>query len=120
MTALLSVLKEFIQLEQVTGALVLDRSGNVREGISSGGSVDTDAEAAALGRGVAAAKSLGRDLDMGELIQGTFEYEDCLLVVTPLGAHAVLVIQADRDANLGRIRLQLQRQKKAILQALAG
>jgi predicted regulator of Ras-like GTPase activity (Roadblock/LC7/MglB family) len=116
----MSVLKEFIQLDQVTGVLVLDRSGIVRDGISSGGSVDTDAEAAALGRGVAAAKVLGRDLSIGELLHGTLEYEDCLLLVTTLGGHATLVIQAERDANLGRLRLELQRRKKELLQALAG
>ena len=53
--------------------------------------------------------SMGRQLDKGPMLISMIEFEKGPVMLAPIGEDAFLVIVADKDANLGMIRLKLKK-----------
>ena len=119
MTALLELLKELILVEGINTAVVVSRDGFVIEGVSSGGRLDLDAVGAVISTGVGSSEVMGRELSVGEITQGMFEYKDGIVVMSLLGGDAILAAVASINANLGNIRYQLRKRAQEIVQVLS-
>jgi len=118
MTTLVELLKELILIEGINTAVVVSRDGFVIEGVSSGGRLDLDAVGAVISTGVGSSEVMGRELKVGEITQGMFEYKDGLVVMSLLGTDAILAVVATINANLGNIRYQLRKRAQEIIQVL--
>jgi hypothetical protein len=109
MSQLKDVLLDLAKVEGVLAALVVGRDGFVVEGMSSEESVDLEAVGAIVASNIAAADSMGREMARGTLRSMLLEYDDGPVCVGPAGPDAVLVVVGGRNANLGRIRLEMRR-----------
>ena len=67
--------------------------------------------------GFGSAESMGNQLGQGDLNLTMLEYTDGPVMFAPVGSEAFLVIVADKDTNLGWIRLTIKKNSKMIEQA---
>ena len=72
-------------------------------------SVDLEAVGAIVASNIAAADSMGREMARGTLRNMLLEYDEGPVAVGPAGPDAVLVVVGSKQANLGRIRLEMRR-----------
>ncbi|NTW60602.1 MAG: dynein regulation protein LC7, partial [Nitrospirae bacterium] len=63
--------------------------------------------------------SMGRQLDKGLMQISMIEFEQGPVMLSPIGEDAFLVIVADKDANLGMIRLKLKKHSGELALAAA-
>ncbi|GBD30981.1 hypothetical protein HRbin32_02097 [bacterium HR32] len=117
MSDLRKVLGEFTQLDGVSAALVVGRDGFVIEGVATE-DVDLEALGAVTASSLSASDALSTELGRGRLFGLMLEYEGGPMVVSPVGAEAMLVIVGNGTANLGRIRLELKKRQQAVADAL--
>ena len=112
MSELSKILENFCKLDGVRGALVLDASGTIQESATSK-PVETEPVArlvsacAALGQRTAAA------LQLEAVNQSYVEYDDYSVTAESIGPRSLVII-ADSGANLGRIRLEIRKNKKIL------
>lgn len=118
MEALRSVLSDLMLIEGVNTATVISRDGFVIEGISKTGVLDTEAVGAVISTGVGSSEVMGRELQVGEINQGMFEFDDGIVVMTLLGPDAILAVVTQPNVNLGNIRYQLKKRSRDIIAAL--
>ncbi len=109
MSQLKDVLVDLAKVEGVLAALVVGRDGFVVEGMTTEESVDLEAVGAIVASNIAAADSMGREMARGTLRNMLLEYDDGPVAVGPAGPDAVLVVVGSKQANLGRIRLEMRR-----------
>lgn len=109
MSQLKDVLMDLVKVEGVIAALVVGRDGFVVEGLTTEEAVDLEALGAIVASNLAAADSMGREMGRGSLRSLLLEYDDGPVAVGPAGPDAVLVVAGGRQANLGRIRLEMRR-----------
>ncbi len=111
------ILEAFSRLDGVHGAVVLSREGQVRadhlvdfpdpEGLSE-----------AVHRSLGVAARLSSCLHQGALTQQALEFEDSQVIVEILEGDQALAVAAAPTANLGRIRLELRKNRKAVESSL--
>ncbi len=112
------ILEAFSRLDGVFGALVLNGEGQIcAEHLVD--FADRDGLSAAVHRSRNLAGRLTGALGQGNLTQQALEFEDSQVIVEILeGGHA-LAVAAAATANLGRIRLELRKNRKAVESSLA-
>ncbi|MDQ6601700.1 MAG: roadblock/LC7 domain-containing protein [Chloroflexota bacterium] len=102
-----------IDLAAVVGNDGLLLASSAAEGI------DAEAVGAVGASGLLVAEALGRELERGGVTQTTLEYEDGLVLLTPLDPDVALLVLARPDANLGRLRLLTRRARGELLRAVS-
>ncbi len=102
-----------IDLAAVVGNDGLLLASSAAEGI------DAEAVGAVGASGLLVAEALGRELERGGITQTTLEFENGLVLLTPLDPDVALLVLAQPDANLGRLRLLTRRARGELLHAVS-
>jgi predicted regulator of Ras-like GTPase activity (Roadblock/LC7/MglB family) len=118
MAQLQELLTQLVEVEGIHTAVVVGRDGFLVDGVSRRGDVDTDAVGVAISDGIDASRVMGRELDIGEITQGVFEFSQGLIVTALVGRDAILAVAAERDANPGSVRSQLMKRARLVAEAL--
>lgn len=108
MTGLKEILGELVKVDNVNVAVCVGRDGFVIDAASSQ-TADTDAIGAMVSTGMGSAESVGRELGLGVMDQAMMEYQDGIVMMTAIGSEALLAVVANKNANLGNVRLQVRR-----------
>ncbi len=116
MTDIQKVLAEFTNIEGVHTACLVGRDGFLLDSIARSG-IDAEMIGAIASSGFGSAESMGSQLGQGELNMTMLEYGDGPVMFAPVGSEAFLVIVADKNTNLGWIRLSIKKNAKIIAQA---
>ncbi len=116
MTDIQKVLAEFTNIEGVHTACLVGRDGFLLDSIARSG-IDAEMIGAIASSGFGSAESMGSQLGQGELNMTMLEYADGPVMFAPVGSEAFLVIVADKNTNLGWIRLSIKKNAKIIAQA---
>jgi predicted regulator of Ras-like GTPase activity (Roadblock/LC7/MglB family) len=106
--ALESSLRELKESAGLTLVSIVSSDGLV---VESAHDPDVDAEAVATvaASGLLMMDSLGRELNQGPARDVILEYEENLVILSPLSDDMLLVTVGDGSTNLGRVRLLLRR-----------
>ena len=117
MPELAEILDSFCRLDGVRGALVLDSEGEVQaERFSE--APDTAALARMVQGSLASGGRLSAVLGKGRVAQQYVEFSQAQVTADSLEGGRTLVVVADTGANLGRIRLEIRKNKKAVESSL--
>jgi hypothetical protein len=111
------ILGEFLKIEGVTAAVVVGRDGFVIESAASG-KMDIDALGAMASTGLGTSEAMGKELGKGELKQMLVETEKGPIIMSPLSSDELIAIVAENEANVGRIRYDLKKNKDRLVAAL--
>jgi predicted regulator of Ras-like GTPase activity (Roadblock/LC7/MglB family) len=103
--AALNELKESAGLEL---ASVVSHDGLVIES-SHNDEIDAEAVATVAASGLLMMDSLGRELQQGAAKDVILEYENNLVILSPLNDDLLLVTVGSGNSNLGRVRLLIRR-----------
>lgn len=71
--------------------------------------LDAEELAAVATNGLMVAKAIGMELNRGAIDSATFEYGNGTIIMTTLDEELVLLLLANPDVNLGRLRLLARR-----------
>ncbi|MDT8335875.1 MAG: response regulator [Desulfurivibrionaceae bacterium] len=118
MADLKDVLTEFTNIPGVNTACLVGRDGFLLDSIAIAG-IDTEMIGAIASSGFGASESMGNQLGKGALHMSMIEYNDGPVMLSPVGADAFLVVVAEKDANLGMIRLKIKKHTSAIVESAA-
>ncbi len=102
------ILNELAKLQSVDAVCLVARDGFLLESIARTG-IDTEMIGAIASSGFGASESMGRQLEKGAITISMIEFEKGPVMFSPVGDDAFLVIIAEKDANLGMIRLKLKK-----------
>lgn len=102
------ILNELAKLQSVDAVCLVARDGFLLDSIARTG-IDTEMIGAIASSGFGAAEAMGRQLEKGLIIISMIEFEKGPVMFAPVGQDAFLAIVADKDANLGMIRLKLKK-----------
>jgi predicted regulator of Ras-like GTPase activity (Roadblock/LC7/MglB family)/CheY-like chemotaxis protein len=116
MTDIKKILAEFTNIDGVHTACLVGRDGFLLDNIARSG-IDAEMIGAIASSGFGSAESMGNQLGQGDLNLTMLEYTDGPVMFAPVGSEAFLVIVADKDTNLGWIRLTIKKNSKVIAQA---
>ena len=116
MTNIQKILAEFTNIDGVHTACLVGRDGFLLDNIARSG-IDAEMIGAIASSGFGSAESMGSQLGQGDLNLTMLEYTDGPVMFAPVGSEAFLVIVADKDTNLGWIRLTIKKNSKMIEQA---
>lgn len=109
MSQLRDVLMDLSKVDGVLATLVVGRDGFVVEGMSGDENVDLEAVGAIVASNIQASDSMGREMTRGTMRNMLIEFDDGPVAIGPAGPDAVLVVVGNKQANLGRIRLEMRR-----------
>ncbi len=118
MATLKDLLNEFAKLQGVTTVCLVGRDGFLLDSIATTG-IDTEMIGAIASSGFGASESMGKQLGKGTLSLTMIEFENGPVLFAPVGEDAFIVIIAERDSNLGMVRLKLKKHCKEIANAAA-
>ncbi|NTV15210.1 MAG: response regulator [Desulfobulbaceae bacterium] len=118
MSSLKDVLAEFTNVPGVNTACLVGRDGFLLDSIAIAG-IDTEMIGAIASSGFGASESMGKQLGKGTMSMSMIEYANGPVMLAPVGDDAFLVIVADRDANLGMIRLKIKKYAGKIAETAA-
>ncbi|MHB1343637.1 MAG: roadblock/LC7 domain-containing protein [Thermoleophilia bacterium] len=118
MASLKDVLLALTKVEGINTAVIASRDGFVIDGVTGADSLDTDAVGAVISTGIGSSEVMGRELGVGDMSQSMIEYGKGIVMISFLGADAILAVVADLQANLGNIRYQVKKHLPYIEQAL--
>ncbi len=102
------ILNELAKIQSVDAVCLVARDGFLLDSIARTG-IDTEMIGAIASSGFGASESMGRQLGKGSMAISMIEFEKGPVMLSPVGDDAFLVIIADKDANLGMIRLKLKK-----------
>ncbi len=108
-----TILSEFTNIEGVHTACLVGKDGFILDHISRQG-IDAELVGAIASSGFGSADSMGGQLGQGNLTLTMIEYDDGPVLLSPVGSDAFLVIVADKETNLGWIRLSIKKNSKEI------
>ena len=111
------ILGEFLKIDGVTAAVVVGRDGFVIESAVSG-KMDIDALGAMASTGMGTSEAMGKELGKGELHQMLVELNNGPIIMSPLSADELIAVVAGNEANVGRIRYELKKNKERLVAAL--
>lgn len=118
MSSLKDVLSEFTNIPGVNTACLVGRDGFLLDSIAIAG-IDTEMIGAIASSGFGASESMGKQLGKGAMSMSMIEYGNGPVMLSPVGDDAFLVIVADKDANLGMIRLKIKKHAGQIAETAA-
>ena len=113
MTDIQKILAEFTTIEGVHTACLVGRDGFLLDNIARKG-IDAEMIGAIASSGFGSAESMGNQLGQGELLMTMIEYKNGPVMFAPVGTEAFLVIVADKETNLGWIRIAIKKNSKEI------
>lgn len=112
MSELKKILENFCKLDGVRGALVVEAGATIEQSVTG-----KPFEVERVARLVSACSALGgrtaSALHVDGVNQSYVEYDDYSVTAETIGLRS-LVIVADSGANLGRIRLEIRKNKKIL------
>ncbi|OPX74729.1 MAG: Roadblock/LC7 domain protein [Methanoregulaceae archaeon PtaU1.Bin059] len=111
------ILGEFLKIDGVTAAVVVGRDGFVIESAVSG-KMDIDALGAMASTGMGTSEAMGKELGKGELHQMLVELDHGPIIMSPLSGDELIAVVAGNEANIGRIRYELKKNKERLVAAL--
>lgn len=111
------ILGEFLKIDGVSAAVVVGRDGFVIESAASG-KMDIDALGAMASTGLGTSEAMGRELGKGELRQMLVELDQGPIIMSPLSPDELIAIVASNEANVGRIRYELKKNRDRLVAAL--
>jgi len=111
------ILGEFLKIDGVTAAVVVGRDGFVIESAASG-KMDIDALGAMASTGMGTSEAMGKELGKGDLNQMLVELDHGPIIMSPLSADELIAVVAGNEANIGRIRYELKKNKERLVAAL--
>jgi uncharacterized protein len=118
MARIKDILADLVDVEGIKSGVVVGRDGFVIEGATRGEAKDLEAVGAVVSTGIGSAERMGKELRVGPMTQGMVEFENGVVVLSPLGAHAVLAVVADLGANLGNVRYQVKKRLSDLMGAM--
>lgn len=118
MNEIQTILSEFTTIEGVHTACLVGRDGFILDHIARQG-IDAEMIGAIASSGFGSADSMGSQLGQGYLTMTMIEYENGPVMFAPVGTEAFLVIVADKETNLGWIRLSIKKNSKTIAQSVS-
>ena len=112
------ILREILKTEGVKAVIIAGRDGLV---ISSEGIIDADMETigAIASSGLGSSEALGSEARVGELEQLISQYKGGIAIIQLITEEALLLLLATKDANLGMLRLAINRSKKQLVEILS-
>lgn len=112
------ILRTILETDGVKAVVIAGRDGLI---ISSEGILDADMETigAIASSGLGSTEALGGEARMGDLEQLIAQYEKGIAIVQLITAEALLLLLATKDANLGMLRLAINRSKKQLIEMLS-
>lgn len=116
MTEIQRILAEFTNIEGVHTACLVGRDGFLLDSLARTG-IDAEMIGAIASSGFGSAESMGNQLGQGDLNMTMFEYGNGPVMFAPVGNEAFLVIVADKETNLGWIRIAIKKNSKKIAEA---
>lgn len=116
MTEIQEILAEFTNIEGVHTACLVGRDGFLLDSLARAG-IDAEMIGAIASSGFGSAESMGTQLGQGNLMMTMFEFESGPVMFAPVGDEAFLVIVADKETNLGWIRISIKKNSKKIQEA---
>lgn len=116
MTDIQKILAEFTNIDGVHTACLVGRDGFLLDSIARTG-IDSEMIGAIASSGFGSAESMGNQLGQGDLNMTMLEYNDGPVMFAPVGEEAFLVIVADKETNLGWIRIAIKKNSAKIAQA---
>ena len=118
MADLKDVLTEFTNIPGVNTACLVGRDGFLLDSIAISG-IDTEMIGAIASSGFGASEAMGAQLGKGALSMSMIEYNEGPVMLSPVGKDAFLVVVAEKDANLGMIRLKIKKHTSQIVESAA-
>ena len=112
------ILGELAKMQNIEAVCLVARDGFLLDSIARSG-IDREMIGAIASSGFGASSSMGRQLDKGAMQISMIEFEKGPVMLSPIGEDAFLVIVADREANLGMIRLKLKKHSHELALAAA-
>ncbi len=113
MSDLKKILESFCRIDGVKGAVLTDKAGQLREKI-----IEEDVEIELLESVLYDSTKIGvdvaLDIQKDRLNQSYLEFEDMSLTSIILANDDILTIFSSSGVNLGRIRLEIRKNKKTI------
>jgi predicted regulator of Ras-like GTPase activity (Roadblock/LC7/MglB family)/DNA-binding response OmpR family regulator len=113
MTDIQKILAEFTNIEGVHTACLVGRDGFLLDSLARKG-IDAEMIGAIASSGFGSAESMGNQLGQGDLTMTMIEYNNGPVMFAPVGTEAFLVIVADKETNLGWIRIAIKKNSKEI------
>ncbi len=118
MASIRTILNEFTKLQGVSAVCLVGRDGFLLDSIATAG-IDTEMIGAIASSGYGASESMGKQLGKGSMTMSMSEFERGPVMFSPVGEDSMIVIIAEKDANLGMIRLKLKKEIQALATATA-
>jgi CheY-like chemotaxis protein/predicted regulator of Ras-like GTPase activity (Roadblock/LC7/MglB family) len=109
-----NVLTEFTAIDGVRLACLVGRDGFLLASQPEGNNAYTEALGAIAASGLASTESMGQELAESGLQTGLFEYQDSMIMLSPVGEDSFLMLVAEDDANLGWLRLVMRKNTSRI------
>jgi CheY-like chemotaxis protein len=116
MVPIRAILTEFTKLQGVSAVCLVGRDGFLLDSISNRG-FDSEMIGAIASIGYGASESMGKQLGKGSMTMSMSEFERGPVMFSPVGEDSLLVIIAEKDANLGMIRMKLKKEVQALATA---
>ena len=116
MTEIQKILAEFTNIDGVHTACLVGRDGFLLDSIARTG-IDAEMIGAIAPSGFGSAETMGNQLGQGDLNMTMLEYGEGPVMFAPVGDEAFLVIVADKDTNLGWIRIAIKKNSTKIASA---
>jgi predicted regulator of Ras-like GTPase activity (Roadblock/LC7/MglB family)/DNA-binding response OmpR family regulator len=113
MTEIQKILAEFTNIDGVHTACLVGRDGFLLDSLARKG-IDAEMIGAIASSGFGSAESMGAQLGQGDLTMTMIEYNNGPVLFAPVGNEAILVIVADKETNLGWIRIAIKKNSKEI------
>lgn len=117
MESLNRVLEKLVETPGINVAVCVGRNGIVIDAASTGSS-DIEALGVMTTTCMGSAEGVGRVLGLEEINQAMMKYKGGIVIMTPLGSYAHIVVVAPRDADLRGARLQVKRSVPKLLAAM--
>ena len=105
------ILTSLTAVDGISTAVCVGRDGFVIDAAAPSGA-DVDAIGAMVSTGLGSAESVGSELGVGTLTQAMMEYKSGVIVMTAIGADAILAVVAAESASLGNVRIQVKKRKR--------
>jgi predicted regulator of Ras-like GTPase activity (Roadblock/LC7/MglB family)/CheY-like chemotaxis protein len=112
------ILSELAKIPNIDAICLVARDGFLLDSIARTG-IDKEMIGAIASSGFGASESMGRQIDKGTMLISMIEFEKGPVLLAPIGEDAFLVIVADKEANLGMIRLKLKKHSGELALAAA-
>lgn len=112
------ILSELAKMANIDAVCLVARDGFLLDSIARSG-IDREMIGAIASSGFGASDSMGKQLDKGAMLISMIEFEKGPVMLAPIGEDAFLVIVADKEANLGMIRLKLKKHSHELALAAA-